>query len=67
MITSMDARLIERLHEPGCSAVLANVRLIDGRGGPPVERAYVRFHDGKIQQAIALGEPAATSLWTARD
>jgi imidazolonepropionase-like amidohydrolase len=62
MITSMDARLIERLHEPGCSAVLANVRLIDGRGGPPVERAHVRFHDGKIQQAIALGEPPAADV-----
>jgi len=57
--TSMDARLIERLHEPGRSAVFANVRLIDGRGGPPVERAHVSFHDGKIQQAIAFGEPPA--------
>jgi imidazolonepropionase-like amidohydrolase len=55
----MDARLIERLHEPGRSAVFANVRLIDGRGGPPVERAHVSFHDGKIQQAIAFGEPPA--------
>jgi imidazolonepropionase-like amidohydrolase len=58
----MDARLIERLHEPGRSAVFANVRLIDGRGGPPVERAHVSFQDGKIQQAIVFGEPPAADV-----
>jgi imidazolonepropionase-like amidohydrolase len=60
--TSIDARLIERLHEPGRSAVFANVRLIDGRGGPPAERAHISFHDGKIRQAIAFGEPPAADV-----
>jgi imidazolonepropionase-like amidohydrolase len=58
----MDARLIERLHEPGRSAVFANVRLIDGRGGPAAKRAHVSFHDGKIQQAITFGEPPVADV-----
>lgn len=61
--SGMDAQLIARLHEPGRSAVLANVRLIDGRGGPPVERAHVSFYDGNIQEAAAFGEPSPADVF----
>jgi imidazolonepropionase-like amidohydrolase len=61
--SDMDPQLIARLHEPGRSAVLANVRLIDGRGGPPVERAHVSFHDGKIRETAAYGEPSPADVF----
>ena len=53
----MDA-LTERLDEPGRSVVLANARLIDGLGRPPVERAHVFFRDGKIERVdTSAGTP----------
>ena len=58
----IDAKLIARLHESGRSVVLANVRLIDGRGGSPIERAHVSFHDGKIRQTAAFGEPSPADI-----
>lgn len=53
----MDIALVAALDEPGRSSVLANVRLIDGLGGPPVPRAHVRLLDGKIKAIDPSGCP----------
>jgi imidazolonepropionase-like amidohydrolase len=47
----MDARSLAGLGTPSQTVVLTNVRLIDGRGGPPVSRGHVAFRDGKITSA----------------
>lgn len=47
----MDPRLIEELATPSKTTVITNVRLIDGRGGPPVPNGCVAVRDGKIQSA----------------
>jgi imidazolonepropionase-like amidohydrolase len=47
----VDARLIEELAVPAKTSVFTNVRLIDGRGGPPVHHGHVSVRDGKIISA----------------
>ncbi|MGE0849737.1 MAG: amidohydrolase family protein [Hyphomicrobiaceae bacterium] len=44
----MDGRSLAELATPSRTTVITNVRLIDGRGGPPVDRAHVAVRDGKI-------------------
>ena len=44
----MDGRSLAELATPSRTAVITNVRLIDGRGGPPVDRGHVAVRDGKI-------------------
>lgn len=58
----IDAQLIAQIHEPGRSVVLTNVRLIDGQGGPPIERAHVSYYEGKIRETAALGASPAADI-----
>lgn len=44
----MDGRSLAELATPSRTTVITNVRLIDGRGGPPVDRGHVAVRDGKI-------------------
>jgi imidazolonepropionase-like amidohydrolase len=44
----VDGRSLAELATPSRTAVITNVRLIDGRGGPPVDRGHVAVRDGKI-------------------
>lgn len=55
----MDLSSASRINEPGRSVVLANVRLIDGLGGPPVPRAHVHFSHGEIRTIDASGAPSS--------
>ncbi len=47
----MDGRSLAELATPSRTTVITNVRLIDGRGGPPVDRGHVAVRDGKIVSA----------------
>jgi len=44
----VDGRSLAELATPSRTTVITNVRLIDGRGGPPVDRGHVAVRDGKI-------------------
>ena len=44
----MDGRSLAELATPSRTTAITNVRLIDGRGGPPVDRGHVAVRDGKI-------------------
>jgi imidazolonepropionase-like amidohydrolase len=44
------------MHSPSRTTVITNVRLIDGRGGPPLDRAHVAVRDAKI---VSVGEIGA--------
>jgi imidazolonepropionase-like amidohydrolase len=58
----MDANKILDLEDTSRLAVITNTRLIDGLGGPPVERRYVALRDGKILSAGPTKEAPASDL-----
>jgi imidazolonepropionase-like amidohydrolase len=58
----MDAQAIAELASSSRLAVLTNVRLIDGLGGPPVDQSYVALRDGKILSVGAASNAPATDL-----
>ena len=59
----MDSQSIAKLADPGRKTALANVRLIDGKGAPPVERGWVLVLDGKIVLTSAGTDlPAGASI-----
>jgi len=58
----MDVNRILDLEDTSRLAVITNTRLIDGLGGPPVERRYVALRDGKILSAGPTKEAPASDL-----
>jgi imidazolonepropionase-like amidohydrolase len=56
----VDARLIEELATPAKTTAITNVRVIDGRGGPPVRNGHVAVRDGKIISAGPVDQKPQT-------
>jgi imidazolonepropionase-like amidohydrolase len=59
---SMDAKRLIELGDASRLAVIANARLIDGLGGPPVERGYVALRDDRILSVGPANEAPASDL-----
>ena len=58
----MDTRKISELSDGSRLAVITNARLIDGLGGPQVERGHVALRDGKICSVGTANEAPRSDL-----
>jgi imidazolonepropionase-like amidohydrolase len=58
----VDTRSVAELADSRNSAVLANVRLIDGTGAAPIGRAHVSFREGRIGAVATSGDPPSADV-----